>query len=261
MITTIAGNGQAGFSGDGGAATSAQFASGGLRGLAIAPDGTIYVADSNNRRIRKFTVGGVITTAVGTGTSNFTGDGGPATSATIGFVEGIALAPDGRLFLADFDNFRVRVVSGGNISTFAGNGNSEYSGDGGPATNAVFGYITGMARDKAGNLYLCDDFPGNRIRRIDPFGIISLVAGSNRPGFGGDGGPAAQPASFPIDVSSIRRQPLHLRLDEQPHPQGHAGGRDFNIRGHGRSGLFRRWRSGRCRTVEFAERPGIGHGG
>ena len=198
IINTIAGTGQAGFSGDGAAATSAQLF--GVRGLAVAPDGTVYVADSNNYRVRKFTIGGIITTVAGTGAQNFTGDGGPATSATLNFIEDIALAPDGRLFLADFNNFRVRVVSGGNIATFAGNGNSNYSGDGGPATNAVLSVPTGLARDKSGNLYVCDQ-AANRVRRIDPFGTIDVFAGSNRPGYGGDGGPATQASlAFPVQV-------------------------------------------------------------
>jgi uncharacterized protein (TIGR03437 family) len=198
VINTVAGTGQAGFSGDGAAATSAQLF--GVRGLAVAPDGTVYVADSNNFRVRRFTIGGVITTVAGTGVTNFTGDGGLATSATLSFIEDIALASDGRLFLADFENFRVRVVNGGNIATFAGNGNAHYSGDGGPATNAVLNAPSGLARDKGGNLYICDQL-ANRIRRIDPFGTIDVVAGSNRPGFGGDGGPATQASmSFPVDV-------------------------------------------------------------
>jgi uncharacterized protein (TIGR03437 family) len=184
-ITTVAGNGGAGFSGDGGPATSAAF----NRPIAVALDGAgnLYIADEYNRRIRKVSAG-TITTVAGGGNQGL-GDGGPATSASLFDPSGIAVDSAGNLYIADTYNQRIRKVSGGNITTVAGNGNLGFSGDGGPATNASLNDPEGVAVDSAGNLYIAD-FGNNRIREVSG-GIITTVVGSGNLGFSGDGGSAA----------------------------------------------------------------------
>ena len=131
-ISTIAGNGTSGFSGDDGPASSAQLYY--PRGVVVAGDGTLYIADTYNNRIRRVGVDGKISTVAGNGTSGFSGDGGPASSAQLSSPSGVAVAGDGTLYIADTYNSRLRRVGvDGKISTVAGNGTSDFSGDGGPA--------------------------------------------------------------------------------------------------------------------------------
>ena len=189
IITTVAGSSpNGGFSGDGGPATSA-----GLflpRGVALDAAGNLYIADSSNNRVRKVTPGGTITTAAGNGQFGYSGDGGPATSATIVQPYAVALDGAGNLYIADYGNNRIRKVTpGGTISTVAGNGTFGAAGDGGPATSANLNRPYSVAVDTAGNLYIAD-FGNQRIRKVTPGGIISTVAGNGGTGFSGDGGPA-----------------------------------------------------------------------
>ncbi len=166
VITTIAGNGVAGFSGDGGAATAASLSS--PHGLTVDSRGNLYISDSGNGRIRKVTPGGLITTLAGGGT-NFPGDGGPAFSGQLAFPWGLALERDGSLYIADSGNTRIRKVTpAGIISTVAG-GNVGFSGDGGLATAASLNSPSGVAVDSAGNLYISDLF-NRRVRKVDPAG-------------------------------------------------------------------------------------------
>jgi sugar lactone lactonase YvrE len=191
-ISTVAGNGMAGFSGDGGPATSATLSPGG-----IAPDqnGNLFIVDSN--RIRKVSSNGVITTVAGNGTAGFSGDGGPATSATLS-PSGIAADQNGNLFIADTGNNRIRKVSSnGIITTVAGDGTAGFSGDGGPATSAQLLNPLRVAVDRAGNIFITDTGPipcaylcNNVVREVTPDGKISTVAGNGMAGFAGDGGPA-----------------------------------------------------------------------
>jgi hypothetical protein len=136
-ISTVAGNGTAGYSGDGSAATSAEL--NGPYGMVLDASGNIYIADSGNNRIREVKASsGIITTIAGTGAAGYAGNGGPATSATLNFPETIAIDLSGNLYISDFDNFVVRelIASTGIINTVAGDGISGFSGDGGPATSA-----------------------------------------------------------------------------------------------------------------------------
>ena len=133
IITTVAGTGTAGYSGDGGQATSAQLNN--PLGVAVDAQGSLYIADYANHRVRKVS-GGIITTVAGTGTAGYSGDGGQATSAQLNFPVGVAVDAQGSLYIADSDNYRVRKVSGGIITTVAGTGTAGYSGDGGQATSA-----------------------------------------------------------------------------------------------------------------------------
>src|SRR5439155_41746 len=155
LISTVAGNGISGFSGDGGPATSAQLAffSGGS-GVAVDVAGNLYISDNGNNRVRKVTADGVISTVAGHGTFGFSGDEGPATSAQLDNPYGVAVDVAGNLYIADTFNSRVRKVTAeGVISTIAGNSIRLSFGDGGPATSAALNRPHGVTADAAGNLY------------------------------------------------------------------------------------------------------------
>jgi len=188
-LTVVAGNGTTGYSGDGEPATNAALAF--PRDVAIDPAGNVYIADTGNRRIRRVGIDGIIQTVAGTGNVGFSGDGGPATSATLTFPEAVAVDATGNLFIGDTGNHRIRRVGlDGVIRTVAGNGTAGFSGDGGPATGASLANPNDIAVDTAGNLFISDT--GNaRIRQVSLDGVIRTVAGSGAPGFSGDGGPAA----------------------------------------------------------------------
>src|ERR1035437_6767120 len=191
VITTVAGNGTHGFSGDNGPATSAQlnFGTGGYpNGIAVDSAGHLYIADSGNARIRKVS-NGVITTVAGGGVYGFLGDNGPATSAYLNQPQGIAVDSAGNLYIADWQDNRIRKVANGVITTVAGNGTRGYSGDNGLATSAQLAYPAGVAVDSAGNLYIADT-SNSRIREVSN-GVIATVAGDGTFGFSGDNGPAA----------------------------------------------------------------------
>ncbi len=188
VITTVAGNGSFGFSGDGGPATNAKFSSN--WGVATDASGNLYIADQLNHRIRKVNTSGIITTIAGTGILGFSGDGGPASDAKMSFPLAITVDKDGNIYFGDFNNFRVRKINtAGVISTYAGTGISGYSGDNGPATNAQLSYIFGLATDLSGNLYICDA-QNHRLRKVDATGRISTVAGNGSSVYSGDGFPA-----------------------------------------------------------------------
>jgi sugar lactone lactonase YvrE len=186
-LTVVAGNGTAGFSGDGGPATQAALNQ--PAGFAVDTQGNLYIGDARNFRVRKVDTNGIITTVAGNGQQGFSGDGGPATSASIAFNGGftttsnghtpvsfggsIAIDAAGNLYIADTLNYRVRKVSGGVITTVVGNGsNTGPSGDGGPATSATVA-VTAVAADGAGNLYIGG---GSAIRKVTPGGTISSLA-------------------------------------------------------------------------------------
>jgi hypothetical protein len=195
LMSTVAGNGSYGSSGDGGAGTAAQLAS--PQNVATDAAGDIYIADYGNNRIRKVDLSGTITTVAGNGLGGFSGDGGPATSAQLDYPDGLTVDPPGHfLYIADTGNQRVRCVdlSSGIIFTVAGNGLAAFSGDGGPATAAALNGPSGVAVDGNGNVYVADSF-NERIREFSPGGMINTVAGSGATGFNGDGGPALD-ASF-----------------------------------------------------------------
>lgn len=186
-ISTIAGTGVAGSSGDGGAATSAQFTY--PRGIALDGAGNLYIADTSNHRIRKITVAtGIITTVAGTGVSGSTGDGGAATSALLNSPNGVAVNSAGTIiYISDSGNHRVRKVASGVITNYAGTGTSGYLGEYSPATAARLYNPRNLALDAAGHLYIADS-TNNRIRRVDAgSGFITTVAGNGEATFGGDG--------------------------------------------------------------------------
>lgn len=189
IITTLAGTGTPGYSGDGAAATGADLNA--PQGVAADGAGTVYVADMGNSRIRRISSAGTISTAGGGGLIGFGGDGFAATGAQLNYPTAVAFDTQGNAYIADAANHRVRKVSaGGVISTLAGTGTGGYNGDGGPAMNAQLYSPSGVAADAAGNVYV-SDFDNNRIRKIDAGGIISTFAGTGAAGFSGDGGQAA----------------------------------------------------------------------
>ena len=187
-ITTVAGNGTAGSSGDGGPATAAQIDT--PHAVAVDGAGVLYVADSASSRVRRVTPDGIITTVAGTGVDGFSGDGGPGSSAMLRNPKGLKVGPDGALYISDGLNHRVRrLAADGTITTVAGNGADTTGGDGGPATAASLRTPRGLDFDAAGNLYVADG-DGNQVRRIGTDGIITTVAGTGAAGYTGDGVPA-----------------------------------------------------------------------
>jgi sugar lactone lactonase YvrE len=241
VITTVAGNGTGGFSGDGGPATSAQLyfpaavavdeagnlfiadtrnerirkvAPGGVittiarnigdpAGIAVDGAGNVYISETGAHRVRQINAAGLINTVAGSGTMGFSGDGGPATSAQLAFPAGIAVDGAGNVFIADAVNNRIRMVSpNGVISTVAGDGIGGFAGDGGPAVTAQIAYPQCVAVDGSGNLFIADT-NNQRIRKVTPDGLIGTFAGNGIYGFSGDGGPAstaeiAQPYSVAV---------------------------------------------------------------
>lgn len=188
-ITTVAGNGTAGFSGDGGPAVQASFNSPVF--VAVDATGGLLVADWQNHRVRRIDSRGVVTTIAGAGSPGFSGDGGPATQASFNGVIGLCLDAAGNIYVNDDRNNRIRRIDpAGQITTFAGNGLRQYGGDGGPATQASFNIGIRCATDTAGNVYVAEQ-GAHRIRKIAPTGLITTFAGNGTQGFSGDGGPAA----------------------------------------------------------------------
>lgn len=187
-LSLLAGTGAQGYGGEDGPATAALLNE--PHGLAVAPDGAVYVADTGNHRVRVVRAG-VISTVAGTGVPGFGGDGGPASAALLNRPLGLALAADGRLFIADSVNQRVRAVRSGTLSTVAGSGVQGWSGDGAAALAAALNQPEGVGVAADGRLFIADT--GNaRVRVVSSTGTISTLAGAARQGFGGDGGPAAQ---------------------------------------------------------------------
>ena len=203
-ITTIAGNGTSGYSGDGGKATSAEISS--AIDLAVDSLGNVYFADASNNRIRKITPNGIISTFAGTGVAGYSGDGGQGINAKFTPVS-VKIGPNGNFYIVDQLNNCIRKINrSGVIVTIAGNGTSGFSGDGGLATSAQLYQPTCIAIDKIGNIYE-SEYGNNRIRKIDTSGIINTIAGSGVGGnmdYNGDGSPATSynfsgPAGLALD--------------------------------------------------------------
>jgi hypothetical protein len=202
IITTIAGNGTPGCSGDGGPASAAQLSI--PAGLAIDAAGNIYVVNGGCHSVRKINTSGIITTIAGSGVWGFSGDGGPATAAQLNNPLGITFDAIGNMFISDYLNCRIRKIDpAGSITTYAGSSTAGgFGGDGGAATAALLRRPEGITMDAAGNLIIADEL-NHRIRKVDPLGIITTIAGSSSTGgYGGDGGPATSTLlNRPADVA------------------------------------------------------------
>ena len=246
VITTVAGDGArdqyefGAFKGDGGPGTRASLDR--PKGVAVDGSGNVYIADMNNHRIRRVAAGtGIITTVAGDGYTErgglfinwgkgrYGGDGGPATSASLYYPSGVAVDASGNLFIADRSNHRIRRVDArtGVITTVAGTGALGFSGDGGPATNAVLRSPSGVAVDRSGNLFIADS-ENNRIRVVGAgTGVITTIAGNDTAGFSGDGGPAMraslnEPNGLCVDtrgnvfITDTKNDRIRILVDSAP---------------------------------------------
>jgi DNA-binding beta-propeller fold protein YncE len=219
IITTVAGNGEGGYSGDGGPATLASLNE--PYGIVLDRAGNVFVADRLNRRVRRIdAASGLITTLAGTGEAAYSGDGGPAEKAGLTEPNGLALdAAQRRLYIADVADHRVRVVDlgAGTIATFAGTGKAEHSGDGGPARAAgIFGARAVKLRPD-GAVYILER-QGSSLRAVDPrTGIITTVAGTGARGYGGDGGPALEAVFDAPKEMALDRDGSVLVVDTENH--------------------------------------------
>ncbi len=212
IITTFAGTGSPGYSGDNRSATQAQLNQ--PNGLSFDNAGNLYIADTANNVVRRVNASGTITTVAGAGTLGNTGDGGPATSATLFNPTDVVVDRNGNLYIADSGNNRIRIVNAaGTISNYAGDatGLPGFSGDNGPARSAQFDTPLALAIDDNGTLYVSDYF-NNRIRKIVPGTIIvTTYAGTGTGGYGGDGGPAVQAQlHLPAGISLDRQGNLYV---------------------------------------------------
>ena len=189
-VTTIAGTGEEGNSGDGGPAVEAQLDQ--PTRVAVDGAGNLYIADFSNHRIRRVDASGTITTIAGTGEGGYGGDGGEAVVAKLFWPSGLAVDGSGNLYIAEYNNHRVRKVdTSGTITTVAGTGVKGFSGDNGPATEARLASPRDVAVDASGNLYI-SDVTNRRVRKVDSSGMITTIAGTGVRGYSGDGGPAVE---------------------------------------------------------------------
>ncbi len=200
IITTVAGNGTQGYSGDGVAATSAGLSA---TGVFVDGSGNVFISDANNNRIRKVDGStGIISTIAGNGTPGYAGDDAAATSAELDNPWGVFMDGSGNLFIADCLNNRIRKVNGstGIISTIAGNGTGGYAGDGAAATSAELSRPTGLFVDGSGNVFIADN-QNSRIRKVNgSTGIITTIAGNGTGGYTGDGAAATSAEIYPWGV-------------------------------------------------------------
>ena len=201
-ISTVAGVTRAGFLGDGGQAAQAQLNS--PRGVGVASDGVVFIADSDNHRIRKVGTDGVISTVVGNGTAGFAGDGGPATEAQLNDPRAVAVDGAGNLYIGEELGQRIRKVdTAGTISTLAGNGTPGFAGDGGPASAAQVDHLRAVTLDAKGNLWVADTF-NNRVRVISGVADVVPTPGSTTttaPGTTPTTAPGATPTTAPTGGS------------------------------------------------------------
>jgi trimeric autotransporter adhesin len=209
IISTYAGNGVEGYTGDGGSATAAELAL--PFGLAIDVSDNLYIADYSSSHIRKVNTIGIISTIAGISLAGYAGDGGPATASELDGPQGVAVDGIGNVYIADYINNRIRFINtSGIISTIAGNGFGApfaggYSGDGGAATSAELYNPTDVKVDGLGNIYIADD-DNIRVRVVNLNGIISTYTGIGDGGYSGNGGPAtsaeiSSPQGIAVDGS------------------------------------------------------------
>lgn len=203
-IQAVAGLATASGGGDGGPAVAASFLT--PAGVAAARDGSIYVTDPQDHRVRRIDPNGIITTFAGSGRPEITGDGGQARNAGLGLPRSLAFDPAGNLYIGcNYGAVVRRVTPQGVISTLTGGPTTGFSGDGGPASAARIQGPNALAADNEGNIFFTDS-ANHRVRRVSTNGVITTVAGSSQSGFAGDGGPATEarllsPQGVAVDLS------------------------------------------------------------
>ena len=204
ILHTVAGDGGFFFSGDNGPAYRASVA--GPTGVAVGKDGTLYIADRNNNRIRAVDTQGMIRTVAGTGRQDYNGDSEVARDTNLHLPFGLALDPDGNLLVIDRSHYRIRKVDPrrGSVKTVAGNGKKMFAGDGGPATGATLSFPQGLIVDKNDNL-LISDKGHNRIRQISPDGIINTIVGNGIRGNIGDDLPAMEASIYGAAILKMNK--------------------------------------------------------
>jgi sugar lactone lactonase YvrE len=199
-ISTFAGTGICGFSGDGGKATSAMLST--VFQIAFDANGSLFVADNGNSRIRVVSPSGVISTVAGNGTLGYSGDGGPAQAAALSAPAGLAVDPSGNLYIADTGNHVIRLVdTSGTIHTIAGNGTAGFSGDGGPALSAQLNNPQSVAVDAGGNYYIGDS--NQHLRKVDASGTITTIAGNGNQTIGVANGTPATSAAIGVPLGLL----------------------------------------------------------
>jgi hypothetical protein len=207
-ITTVAGTGSFGFSGDGGPATSAQL---GIASIAVDDNSNIYVTD--RFRLRKINESNIINTIAGNGLYSFSGDDGPATKAALGSLDNLASDRFGNLYIADQRNHVIRKVNpAGIISTVAGNKTLGFSGDGGLALNAQLNSPGNVSIDSIGNIYI-NDFGNRRIRKLDQSGIITTIAGNGSAEVTVEGVPATSTGIYPQHIAVSKGGTIYFIQD------------------------------------------------
>jgi sugar lactone lactonase YvrE len=233
IVSTVAGTGEQGFSGDGGTATSALLDS--PIGVAVDSAGNIYIADTHNHCIRKVS-GGTITTIAGTGVAGFSGDGATATAATLDLPTSLALDSSGSLYIADTNNHRIRKIAAGVITTVAGSNDQGFSGDGGPATSAGLDSPGGVVVDASFNIYISDTM-NQRIRMVTySTGIIATLAGTGVKGFNSDGPALTTELASPRGLALNSSGTLYFADSDNNRIRTVAGGQVVTIAGTGIEG-------------------------
>jgi sugar lactone lactonase YvrE len=236
VINTFAGTGAQGYSGDGGAATSAQLDS--PAGVAVDSSNNVYIADTHNNRVREVLAStGVINTIAGTGAAGFAGDGAAATSALLNYPTAVAVDSAGNVYIADTHNHRIREIKSGTISTVAGDGEQVYSGDGGLATAAGLDSPNGVAVDSSFNIYIGDTH-NQRVRLVTfSTGIISTFAGTGVKTFTSDGVAANSSAlARPRGVAIAPNGTLLIADSDNDRVRSVSGGNISTVIGSGQQG-------------------------
>ncbi len=230
-ITTVAGTGASGYSGDGGPALNGQLSL--SYGVAVDSAGALYIADAASSRVRKV-AGGVITTVAGNGVRGYSGDSIAATSAQLNIPYAVAVDGASNLYIADTVNNRIRKVSGGVISTIAGNGFTAFSGDGGQAAQAQLDAPSDVAVDGAGNLYITD-LTNYRIRQVATSGVITTVAGNGACCYSGDSGLATNANIYPLAIAADTAGGIYF-ADQTNRIRKVSGGVITTVAGNGQAG-------------------------